>query len=158
MSPKSLATKPNARARRLRAIEAVASMGMTYAEAAAYAGMSPASVGNLMKKPEVRRYMANLQEAHAKKLNVSRERVIEGILESIEHAKMVNEPGTELRGWETIAKMQGYNAPERHIHELPEDTRKALEAMQTMRDEDLYRVTGKSELIELNEDDFKTVN
>jgi len=35
---------------------------------------------------------------------------------------MLSEPATEIRAWEAIAKMQGLNAPERHVYELPPET------------------------------------
>lgn len=157
MKVQELATTANARARRLKAVEAVAVMGMTHAEAAAYSGMKVTSLSVMMSKPEVKRYIADMQEAQAKRLNISREEVIQGILDEIKHARMVNEPGTALRGWETIAKMQGYNAPVRVSHELPEEATKFMEAMQTMRDEDLFELTGKQGLIELTSDDYHEV-
>ena len=155
MSASSLAKTPDARARRLRAIEAIAVMGMNQREAAAYAGIKPDTVSKLMQMPQAQRYIKDIQDSNAKKLNVSRERVMEGILSAIDHARMVNEPGTELRGWEQISKMQGFNAPERHIHELSEDTEKFLTEMREMQDEDLYRLTESQNIIELTEDDYK---
>lgn len=157
MNSQKLATTADARARRLRAIEAVAVMGMTHAEAAAYSGMNKGTLANLMSKPEVKEYIADMQEAHSKKLNVSREQVIQGILDAKDHAKMVNEPATELRCWEAIAKMQGYNAPERHVHELSDDAKKLAETIQSMDDNKLYELSGRDNVLTLNSDDFHRV-
>lgn len=153
-----LATTQSARARRLKAIEAIAVMGMTHAEAASYSGMTVNSVRTLMQKDEVRSYIADIQQAQSKRLSVSREQVMQGMLDAISHAKMLGEPATELRGWEAVAKMQGYNAPERHIHELPKDTQRYLDAVKELRDEELYEITGKKSLIHLSEDDYARVN
>jgi len=153
-----IASTASARARRLKAIEAIAVVGMTHPEAAAYAGMTVNSVRALMQKDEVKRYIADIQQAQAKKLNVSREQVLQGMLNAIDHAVLLGEPATELRGWEALAKLQGYNAPERHIHEIPEDTKRYLDTVKEMRDEELYELTGKRSLIQLSEDDFARVD
>src|SRR5690625_127942 len=148
-SVQDLATVEDARTRRLKVIEAVASMGMTHAQAAAHAGVAQNTVKSILADPRVKQYIAKIQEAQADRLNVRREQVIEGLLEAIEHARMVNEPATEIRGWEAIAKMQGYNAPERHIHDLPEDTKRMMQALQDMPDEQVARLAGMGSIIEL---------
>lgn len=149
MDVTELATVEDARTRRLKVIEAVASMGMTQAEAAAYAGVKKSTVKALLQDERVQGYIRDLQEAHAKRLNVKREQVIEGLLEAIDHAKMMNEPSTEMRGWEAIAKMQGYNAPERRIHDLSEDTKRMVETMRGMGDAEIAKMAGMGEVIEL---------
>jgi transposase len=149
MDVTELATVEDARTRRLKVIEAVASMGMTQAEAAAYAGVKKTTVKALLQDPRVQGYIKDLQEAHAKRLNVKREQVIEGLLEAIEHAKMMNEPATEMRGWEAIAKMQGYNAPERRIHDLSEDAKRMVDQMRGMDDDEIAKMAGMGDVIEL---------
>jgi transcriptional regulator with XRE-family HTH domain len=149
MDVADLAKVEDARTRRLKVIEAVASMGMTRDQAAAYAGVKKSTVTALLKDERVQQYIRDIQEAHAKRLNVRREQVIEGILEAIEGAKMTNEPAVQIRGWEAIAKMQGYNAPERHIHDIPDDTKRLMEAMQDMSDEQIAQMAGMDNLIEL---------
>lgn len=159
MDVTDLATVEGARTRRLRVIEAVAVMGMTHAEAAAYANVSKKSVSALLAHEKVQQYIKDLQEAHAKRLNVGRERVIEGMLEAIEHAKQMNEPATQIRGWEAIAKMQGHNAPERHVHELPEETQRMLATMQNMTDDQVAKLADMDGVVELRPGiDFKEVD
>ena len=145
----SLANVADARARRLKAIEAVAVHGMTQKEAAAYAGLKASSVGAMLKDERVQAYIRDLQEAQAKTMNVKREQVIRGILDAIEHARMANEPASEMRGWETIAKMQGYFAPDRVIHDLPEDTKRLMETMRDMDENQLAQLAGQDNLIDL---------
>ena len=149
----TLADVADARARRLKAIEAVAVHGMTQKEAAAFAGLKPSSVGSLLKDERVQAYMRDMQEAQAKALNIKREQVIRGILDAIDHARMTNEPASELRGWETIAKMQGYFAPDRVIHDLPEDTKRLMETMRDMDENQLAKLAGQDNLIDLRPGD-----
>lgn len=154
MKPQELAKQDAARARRMKAIEAVAVMGMNYKEAGEYSGLAHSTVSDLMHKPKVKEYIAQIQRQQAKKLNVSRERVMEGILDAIGDAKMLGEPASQIRGWEQIAKMQGYYAPERHVHELPEGTQDFIEAMQSLDSSEVARIAGQNNLIELTTDDY----
>lgn len=142
----------DARARRLKAIEAFAVHGMTIKEAAAFTGIKPATLSAMKKDPRVQGYIKNLQEANAKKLNVKREQVIQGILDAIDHAKMTNEPAVEIRGWEAIAKLQGYNAPDRVVHDLPDDVKRMMESMKDMDDHQIAKLAGQDNLIELSPD------
>jgi len=145
----TLADKENARARRLRAIEAVAVHGMNFKEAAAFAGVSSATVSTMMKDPRVQKYIKQVQEAHAQALNIRREDVLRGMLDAIDHAKMMSDPNAELRGWEAIAKIQGYNAPELRIIDLPEDTKRLMETMQQMSDTELAKLANVDNMLEL---------
>lgn len=156
--PSKLSDKTQARARRLKVIEAVAVMGMTAAEAASYAGVSEGGVRKMLADERVKKHIADMQQAASARLQVTREDVTRGILQAIEDARMLGEPASQIRGWEAIAKMQGYNAPERHIHEIPEDTREYIEMLRTASDSDLMRLTGARGLIELTEEDYKRVN
>lgn len=158
MKPKEIAKQDAARARRMKAIEAVAVMGMNYKEAGEYSGLAHSTVSGLMQEPKVKEYIAQIQRQQAKKLNVSRERVMEGILEAIDDARMLGEPASQIRGWEQIAKMQGYYAPERHVHELPEGAQDFIEAMQSLDSSEVARIAGQNNLIELTADDYSEVD
>ena len=150
-----LAKTETTRAKILKVIEAVGVMGMTRKQAAAFSGMPKSTVDSILSRGEVKEYIQDMQEAAAKECQVSRQDVIRGMKRAIDHAEMVSEPGVELRGWEAIAKLEGMNAPERHIHDLPEDTKKLMEAMQSMSDSQLVDMAGQRELIELSSDDYK---
>lgn len=146
----NIADREDARARRMKAVEAVAVQGMTAREAAAFSGLKQSTVTALLKDPRVKQYMQEVQRAHAEAMNVRREDVIRGILEAIDHAKVTNEPAVEIRGWEAIAKMQGYNAPETVLHDLPDDTKRMMEKLQGMNDSDLAKLAGMDNLIDLH--------
>lgn len=148
----SISDREDARARRMRAVEAVAVRGMTVAEAAAFAGLKTSTTRALLQDSRVKKYMQEIQKAHADAMNVRREDVIRGILDAIEHAKMTNEPAVEIRGWEAISKMQGYNAAETIIHDLPDDTKRLMEKMQGMKQADLAKLAGMDNLIDLHPD------
>lgn len=152
--PTNIAKQSAARARRLKAIEAVVVMGMSYSDASEYSGLTRGTISDLMAKPEVKEYVTQLQRQQEKRLNVSRDRVIEGILEAISDARMLGEPASQIRGWEQIAKMQGYYAPERRVLELPEGAQEFVEAMQSLDSSEVARLAGQNNLIELTVDDY----
>jgi len=133
-------------------------MGMTHKEAAEHTGLSCSAIRSLMSQPKVKQYVAEIQEEHAQKLNVSREQVIEGMLQAIQDARMLGEPASQIRGWEQIAKMQGYYAPERRVLELPDDAREFIDAMQSLDTAEVARIAGQNNLIELTDDDWQEVN
>ena len=152
-----IAKNPDARARRLKAIEAVAVMGMSRKEASEYSGLAPNSISSLFQKPEVKKYIAQIQRQEEKKFKISREQVLEGFMEAINDAKLLSEPATQIRGWEQIAKMEGFYAPERRVLELPEDAREMIQTLQNLDTHELARLAGMDNLIELQEDDFHRV-
>ena len=158
MAKTEIAKSPNARARRLKAIEAVTVMGMTHKEAAEYSGLSPKSIGTLLSDPKVKQYIAKLQRQEEKKFKISREQVLEGIMEAIQDAKLLSEPATQIRGWEQIAKMEGFFAPERREVDLPEDTKEMIRSLQDLDSDTLARLAGQDNIIDLNDDDFKQLD
>lgn len=154
MPATQIASSPNARARRLKAIEAVTVMGMTHKEAADYSGLKPGTISTLLAKPEVKKYMAQLQRQEEKKFKITREQVLEGMMEAINDAKLLSEPATQIRGWEQIAKMEGFFAPERREVDLPEDTKEMIRSLQDLDSASLAKLAGQDTLIELDENDF----
>lgn len=157
MAKYDIAKNANAKARRLKAIEAVSVMGMTHKQAAEYSGLSANSISNLLNKPEVKQYVARLQKQEEKKFKISREQVLEGFMEAISDAKMLSEPATQIRGWEQIAKMEGFYAPEKRVVDLPEDTKELIQTLQHLDTDELAKIAGQDGLIELGEDDFRRV-
>lgn len=152
-----IAKNADARARRLKAIEAVAVMGMSRKDASEYSGLTPSSISNLLQKPEIKKYISRIQRQEEKKFRISREQVLEGFMEAIGDAKMLSEPATQIRGWEQIAKMEGFYAPERRVLELPEDAREMIQTLQNLDTQELAKLAGMDNLIELKEEDFHRV-
>lgn len=133
-------------------------MGMSIREAAEFSGLQAGTVSKLMMEPKVKAYVAELQQEQADKLNISREEVMQGMLDAIKDAKLLGEPASQIRGWEQIAKMQGYYAPERRVLELPDNARDFIAAMQSLDSAEIARLAGQNNLIELTEDDWSEVD
>lgn len=65
----------------------------------------------IARMPHILALYEQEKKAYEEASNMSRKRVVDGILEAIDMAKMINEPGNMISGWREIAKMCGYYAP-----------------------------------------------
>ena len=72
----------------------------------------------LMRNPRVLAYIEEIRARNMEELQLERKDVVHGIVDAIQDAKILNEPSTQIRGWEVLAKMLGFNEPERHQHVL----------------------------------------
>jgi DNA-directed RNA polymerase specialized sigma24 family protein len=139
-------------------VEGVAVLGLSYAKAGKRAGLSAKAVEKIMGDERVQRYIERLRRQTEKKHQVTRDDVIAGLLEARERAEMLSEPSTEIRAWEVIAKLQGLNAPERVVHELPEETKRMIDTLRGMKDEEVAKIAGVDGMIELGPEDYQEVD
>lgn len=96
----------------------------------------------VLKKPGVQEVRDRMREAVRKKVDITKEDIINGFLKAIEQADLLGEPMTQIAGWERIAKILGFDKPKevivwagdakgvrRQIAQLPDaDLVKLLEA------------------------------
>lgn len=84
--------------------------------AAIEAGFSPASARvtahRLLTKAAVRAAIAARQGVDARRLEIERQDVIQGLLEGVAAAKSQANPAAMIAGWREIGKMLGFYAPE----------------------------------------------
>jgi phage terminase small subunit len=122
-------------------------LGATQTAAARVAGYSdPGARGSLlMKKPEIRTQIEELREETRKASLITRERAVEGLLESIEHARLVDDPGAMIRGWQELNRMHGFHAPTKLEVDLPEGTKQILNTLATVPKEKLLELLAEEE-------------
>lgn len=86
------------------------------AEAARRAGYSErtarAIACEVLTKPDVQEAIQALQAENAKRWQVTRRGVIEGVLGAIEMARAAGDPSAMLAGYRDLARMCGFNEPE----------------------------------------------
>ena len=90
--------------------------GNTIPAAMARAGFSVAdhSLGyRLAKMPNVLRFYNAEKAKFEEAAQMSRKKVMDGLLESIEMAKLMAEPASMISGWREIGKMCGYYEPKK---------------------------------------------
>lgn len=85
------------------------------ARAAGYREKCARQVGfENLTKPYIQTAVQARQQAHATRLELSRQNVIQAILEAIKAAQEQGAPATMIRGWVEIAKITGLDKPEAH--------------------------------------------
>jgi len=121
--------------------------GMKQAPAARNAGYSSPSkaADTLLKKSDIQAQIEQMRDDTRKAGLVTRERSIEGILEAIEHARIVNDPGAMIRGWQELNRMHGYHAPMKVEVDVPEEVRVMLNKLSGASKEKLIELIGEEE-------------
>lgn len=104
-------------------IEGLLVLGMNKKQAALYAGFSYSHAKDLLKTPEVIEEMQVTSELIRKKYHITRDRVVKGMVDAAERAKMLGEPNTELNCWKELGKLHGLYEPTQHrvIHSADEE-------------------------------------
>ena len=103
----------------------------------------------LLRKPHIVAALQYLHREHEAAVKMSRQRVMEGMLEAIDMAKQMAEPSTMVTGWREIGKMCGYYAAEHKIHHHQHTAAQTVNKLETMSDSELLEMIEKdSEAIE----------
>lgn len=92
------------------------------------------------KHPLVRQKIAEESKKYEAEAQMSRNKVMTGLLEAIEAAKKASDPMAMIAGWREVAKMCGYYAPEVKRLELSVDQKRKVEDLRQMSDEELLRL------------------
>lgn len=87
--------------------------GESVVSAAARAGYTDNGTAayRMMKDPAVLELIAQRKAAYEKASDMTRKRVMDGLLEAAEMAKLMAEPSSMVAAWREIGKMCGYYAP-----------------------------------------------
>jgi hypothetical protein len=113
--------------------------GMPPSAAARHANFAHpnSAVQRLMSLPNI---LAALQIERAKyerEAQMTRKKVMDGLLESIEMARVMSEPITMIAGWREVAKMCGYYEPTKTKIDISVNGRLLVSRIQAMPDEEL---------------------
>jgi hypothetical protein len=118
--------------------------GLSERQAAIKAGAPPRVAGQFGHRWEnqgkVRKALTGQRAINALFLGLTREDVLTGLMDAVEHAQLLSDPGNEIAGWREIAKICGFYAPEvKKIH-LSDGAKTYLSQMESMSDEDLLKL------------------
>lgn len=102
-----------------------------YGDGAAYAY-------RMVKMPNVLKLYQEEKDAYEASVGMTRKRVMEGLLEGVEMAKLMAEPASMISGWREIGKMCGYYEPVKV--KLEGGLGNALARLEQLSDEELYRL------------------
>lgn len=116
--------------------------GLKVKDAMTAAGMKPNDgTGNALEKhPGIREALSAEYRKNAYMLGLTRDKVLEGMLEAIDQAKIIADPLTQIAGWREIAKICGFYAPEVKKIEISGSSKTVLDRMRSMSDEELLQI------------------
>lgn len=127
--------------------------GLSPVQAATAAGYKDPkhSAIRLQKLDWAKKELANLAAVQAKEMQMSREKVQEGILDAIELARIGGKTGPDpsamIRGWAEINRMCGFYAPEKKQLELTTAQKRLRTDFETLPDDKLLEMI-EGEVIE----------
>ena len=101
----------------------------------------------VIKSPKVANAIKHLHKKHEKVADMSRKRVMDGLLEAIDLAKMQADAGNMISGWREIGRMCGYYAPEVKKIDINITAKRVIDKMETLSDADLMKLIDESSSI-----------
>lgn len=123
-------------------VEAIA-RGETPFAAAKIAGVNHPYVYTLLKRPYFKAHIAERQAAVAAAADMTRKKVVDGLLDGIAMAKMMAEPASMISGWREIGKMCGFYAPVEHKIKLDISGNVTMTRLTEMTDAELLEMIEK---------------
>jgi phage terminase small subunit len=93
-----------------------------------------------LKVPKIGAAIRFLHARYAQAAQMTRKKVMDGLLEAIELAKIQAEPATMVAGWREIGKMCGYYAPEVRKIDISITSRRVVEQLETLTDDELLKM------------------
>lgn len=113
---------------------------------AVYADVLEAPVVQLMLKRE--------QAKHEKKADMTRQKVMDGLKEAVDMARMAADPNAAVSAWREIARICGYYAPEQKKIDISINGQVHVNRIENMSDDELSKIIdGESEVVFNEEDD-----
>lgn len=103
-------------------------------------GVAPANGYAYMKRPYFIEAIAEGKRKFEEDNKMTRQKVLDGLLEGIQYAKAISEPSTMISGWKTIGQMCGYFEPARVKVDVNVSGSVLIERLTTMSDEELLKI------------------
>lgn len=113
---------------------------ITSASARAGYGDGATYAYRLVHYPQVKALYAAEKRAYEEAAQMTRKKVMDGLLDGIEMAKLAGEPASVITGWKTIGQMCGYFEPRKVSVDVNVSGNVTMQQMSKMSDADLLRV------------------
>lgn len=94
----------------------------------------------MVKYPNVLKMYHELKAKYEEAGQMTRQKVMDGLLEGVEMAKLMAEPMTMISGWREIGKMCGYYAPVEHKLKVDVTGNIVVDRLNSMSDAELLKV------------------
>lgn len=115
-------------------------MTQTAAARAAGSAQPGTTAYEWMRHPKIERAIAERRAEYAVASQVTKKRVVDGFLESIEMAKIKADPLTMIAGWREVGKMCGFYEPTKAKIEVSVQGQVLIQRMNSMSDEELLKL------------------
>jgi len=104
--------------------------------------------------PNILKLKAQYEAEWIEENQMTRKRVMDGMLEAIEMAKLMSEPATMVAGWREVGKLCGYYAPVESRVRVDVTGNVVIDKMNSMTDAELLKIitTGTTRALEYVED------
>lgn len=123
-----------------RLIDARVVMNLPLKHAAYYAGVSQSKAKAMLDSPEGKEAIEASRAITEAQYDVSRDRVVRGMVDAIGRARMLGEPNTEISGWKELAKMQGYYAATEHHVKVSHDQETLKRQLKELSETELLKL------------------
>jgi len=119
--------------------------GMSWHAAARHAGYkSPESdIGNWREDPRFLTVVADEKQRNADAVGVTRQKVMDGLLEAVTMSKLVSDPHALIKAWREIGLMCGYYAPEIKRIDISITAKRAISQLEQLTDDELLALADK---------------
>ena len=97
----------------------------------------------MVRMPNVLALKAQYEAKYQEECQMTRKRVMDGFLESIEMAKLMAEPSSMIAGWREIGKLCGYFAPVETRVKVDVTGNVVLDRLNSMTDAELLKVISQ---------------
>ncbi len=115
--------------------------GESIPNAALKAGFSQTAIAyRLVKMPNVLKLKHEYEAKWEADSQMSRQKVMAGMLDAIEMAKLMAEPSSMIAGWREIGKLCGYYAPVEHKVKMDITGNIVLDKMNSLSDAELLKI------------------
>lgn len=114
--------------------------GESISSAARQSNVGRNTISRLLRDPQVIGYIQEVRAEAEHKLKLSRQDVLKGYIHAIRQADIQGDPMTQIKGWDSVAKLEGLNAPEKHEHEHSGTIHHTKQELESMSDEQLEEI------------------
>lgn len=127
--------------------------GDSIQSASVRAGYNDASIAyRMVRMPNILALKATLSAKYEAVSEMTRQRVMDGLIEAAEMAKLISEPSSMVQAWKTIGQMCGYFAPVEHKMKIDITGNIVVDRLNGMSDKELLDLITKGQAPELSYD------
>lgn len=119
-------------------------LGLPARKAAQMANLSLA----MLSKPHLVQAREALRRQMRDTMQITKEDVVHGMREAVDRARLLGEPATEIMGWEKIAKLLGYDTPQKIDVNITASIDVLQKHVRGMSDADLAKLVDARDVID----------